>query len=151
MVMSYQGVRQEPPKEIQNIQVKDYMTKKLITFHPEQGMDEVIDCLLKKNISGAPVVDDDNNLVGIISEGDCLKQVIRGKYNNTFHHSGKAKDHMSTDVKTMAPGLNIFEAAQKFLTLKLRRFPVMQDGKLLGQISQRDIMRAIQSLKNETW
>lgn len=151
MVMSYQGAREQPKKEVQQIQVRDYMSTRLVTFHPEQAMDEVIDCLLKKKISGAPVVDENNNLVGIISEGDCLKQVIRGNYNNTLHSSGLVKDHMSKEVKTIDPGLNIFEAAQMFLTLKLRRFPVMQEGKLIGQISQRDIMRALQSLKNETW
>ncbi len=151
MVMSYQGARPDPPKEMQQVQVKDYMTKKLVTFNPEQSMDEVIDTLLASNISGAPVVDADNHLVGIISEGDCLKQVIRGKYNNTFHDTGKVGDRMSTDVKTITPGMNVFEAAQMFLDLKLRRFPVLDEGKLVGQISQQDIMRAIQSLKKVTW
>ncbi len=149
--MSYQGARPDPPKETQQVQVKDYMTKKLVTFNPDQSMDEVIDTLLKKNISGAPIVDNDNNLVGIISEGDCLKQVIRGKYNNTFHDSGKIGDRMSKEVKTINPGMNVFEAAQMFLDLKVRRFPVLDEGKLVGQISQQDIMRAIQSLKKETW
>lgn len=151
MVMSYQGVRKAPEKEVQQIQVKDYMTTKLITFKPDQSMDEVIGILLKKNISGAPVIDGENNLVGIISEGDCLKEVIRGKYNNSPNHTGQVKDHMSTEVKTIEPGMNIMEAAQMFLNLKLRRFPVMESGKLLGQISQRDIMRAVHSLKHETW
>ncbi len=151
MVMSYQGARPDPPKETQQVQVKDYMTKKLVTFNPEQSMDEVIDTLLASNISGAPVVDADNHLVGIISEGDCLKQVIRGKYNNTFHDPGKVGDRMSRDVKTITAGMNVFEAAQMFLDLKLRRFPVLDEGKLIGQISQQDIMRAIQSLKKVTW
>ncbi len=151
MVMSYQGPRQDPPKETQDIQVKDYMTKKLVTFNPEQNMDEVIDSLLKMNISGGPVVDNENNLVGIISEGDCLKQAVRGKYNNTFHDSGKVKDRMTTDVKTINPNMDIFSAAQMFLDLKLRRFPVLQEGKLVGQISQRDIMRALQTVKKQTW
>ncbi len=149
--MSYQGARPNPPKETQQVQVKDYMTKKLVTFNPEQGMDEIIDTLLSKKISGGPVVDEDNNLVGIISEGDCMKQVIRGKYNNTFHDAGKVKDHMSTDVKTMNPGTNVFEAAQMFLEMKVRRFPIMEEGKLIGQISQRDVMQAIQNLKKQTW
>ena len=151
MVKSYQGVRAEVPKKEQQVQVRDYMSKKLVTFHPEQSMDEAIGCMLKKRISGGPVVDDDNNLVGIISEGDCLKEVVKGKYNNSPNHTGKVKDHMSEDVKTIRPDLNIFEAAQMFLYLKLRRFPVMEHGKLLGQISQRDVMHAVQNLKNETW
>ncbi|MGB0177278.1 MAG: CBS domain-containing protein [Owenweeksia sp.] len=150
--MSYQGARSAPEKKKQQpIQVKDYMSTRLITFRPDQSMDEVIGILLKKKISGGPVVDDENNLVGIISEGDCLKEVIRGKYNNSPNKKGLVKDYMSHNVKTMHPSTNIFEAAQTFLELKLRRFPVMKDGKLLGQISQRDIMNAVHHIPNETW
>ena len=151
MVMSYQGVRHTPKKETQQVQVRDYMTTKLITFRPDQPMSEVIAVLTEKNISGGPVVDDKGNLVGIVSEGDCLKQVVRGKYNNSPNHHGVVADHMTRDVKTVRPDLNIFELAQLFLNLKLRRFPVMSEGKLLGQISQRDVMRAVLNLKNETW
>lgn len=153
MVKSFQGVRQAKPKSapVQDVHVQDHMTRQLITFHPEQTMDEVIKILLTKRISGGPVVDDDNNLVGIISEGDCLKEVVKGKYTNTPSLSGKVKDHMAKDVKTMEPEMNIFEAAGKFLEMKLRRFPVLKDGKLLGQISQRDVMRAVLSLKDSTW
>lgn len=151
MVMSYQGVRQTPEKETQNVQVRDYMTKKLITFRPDQPMSEVIAILTTKNISGGPVVDENGQLAGVISEGDCLKQVVRGKYNNSPNHDGIVADHMTTDVKTVRPDLNIFEVAQLFLDLKLRRFPVMEHGKLLGQISQRDVMSAVLGLKNQTW
>lgn len=151
MVMSYQGVRQAPEKKTQNVQVKDYMTRKLITFRPDQPMSEVIAILTQKNISGGPVVDEAGNLVGMISEGDCLKEVVRGKYNNSPNHNGLVKDHMTIDVHTIDPDLNIFEAAQLFLNMKLRRFPVMSGQKLLGQISQRDVMRAVLNLKNQTW
>lgn len=151
MVMSYQGVRQAPEKKTQNVQVKDYMTRKLITFRPDQPMSEVIAILTQKNISGGPVVDEAGNLVGMISEGDCLKEVVRGKYNNSPNHNGLVKDHMTVDVRTIDPDLNIFEAAQLFLNMKLRRFPVMSGQKLLGQISQRDVMRAVLNLKNQTW
>jgi len=153
MVKSFQGVRKAPPKKspVQEVHVRHYMTTKLITFHPEQTMEEVVKTLLTKKISGGPVIDDNNKLVGIISEGDCLKEVVRGKYNNTPTMHGKVKEHMATNVKTMEPEMNIFDAARMFLDLKLRRFPVLEDGKLLGQISQKDVMRAVQGLQNETW
>lgn len=155
MVKSFQGVRRAEPKKdpVQPIHVKDFMTpkSKLFTFHPEQTMDEVIAILIKKKISGGPVIDDAGSLVGIISEGDCLKEVVRGKYTNTPSLHGKVKEHMASNVKTMDPELNIFDAAGMFLEMKLRRFPVLKDGKLLGQISQRDVMRAVQNLKDSTW
>ena len=153
MVKSFQGVRQVKPTKppVQEVSVGDYMTRRLITFHPDQTMDEVIKILLDKKIAGAPVVDASHELVGVISEGDCLKEVVRGKYNNTPSLSGKVSEHMSTDVKTVHPEMNIFEVAQLFLNMKLRRFPVLKDGKLVGQISQKDVMRAVQRLKNSTW
>lgn len=153
MVMSYRGVAKVKPKEIpvQPVHVEDHMSRRLVTFHPDQTMDEVIDILLSKGISGGPVVDENGNLVGIISEGDCLKQVVKGKYTNSPNLSGHVSDHMARDVKTVSPEMNIFELAQMFLDKRLRRFPVIQDGKLVGQISQKDVMKAVKKLKDTTW
>jgi CBS-domain-containing membrane protein len=114
-------------------------------------MDQVLDLLLAKNISGGPVIDENNNLIGVISEGDCLKQVVKGKYNNVPTLSGYVRDYMATDVKSVSPDLNIFELAQMFLNMRLRRFPVMKDGRLLGQISQKDVMRAMIKLHNDSY
>ena len=187
MVKSYRGVQAAPEveKEAQKVTVADYMSTRLITFRPEQSIDEVINVLLKNKISGGPVVDENNQLCGVISEGDCLKEVVRGKYNNSPNMSGTVADHigavvvlaahdfleavvrgkynnspnmsgtvadhMAKEVITIAPETNIFDAAQKFLTLKIRRFPVLRHGQLVGQISQKDIMKAVVSLQGETW
>ncbi len=150
-MVSFHGVRQQVSKELQRVEVKDVMTKKVQTFHPDQSLGDVVKTLLEKKISGGPVCDDQKNLVGIISEGDCLKQVVRGKYLNMPQATPKVSDAMVRDVKTMPPNLSVLEAANMFLELKLRRFPVMENGKLLGQVSQRDIMQAVIALKEETW
>lgn len=153
MVKSFQGVRQVTEEKVcnQQITVGEFMTQKLITFHPAQPIDEVSKILVKNNISGGPVVDDDYQLVGVISEGDCLKEVVRGKYNNMPNPSGQVSDYMARNVKTVHPEMNVLEAAKMFLTLKVRRFPVIRDGRLVGQISQRDIIEAVQNLKQDTW
>jgi len=152
MVISYKAAQKQPEKVTdQAILAKDFMTKKLITFSPEQPLNEIIQVLIKKNISGGPVVDKGGKLIGVISEGDCLKQVVRGKYNNSPEIMGLVKDYMTSDPVTVGPNENIFEIARLFLKLRLRRFPVLNNGKLVGQISQRDVMAAIQDLKNETW
>lgn len=153
MVKSFQGVRVEPTKSIQEqpITVEDHMSRRLITFHPDQTIDDVIQVLLSKKISGGPVVDDNGKLCGVISEGDCLKEVVKGKYNNQPSLHGKVSEHMAIDIKTVGPELNIFEVAQLFLNMKLRRFPVIKDGKLVGQVSQKDVMKAVQNLKDSTW
>ena len=152
MVKSYRGVQiQKEPVKSQSVSVGDYMSKKLITFKPEQHMDEVVNSLLKNRISGAPVVNDEGELIGVISEGDCMKEVVRGKYNNMPTLSGTVADHMSTNVISTSPETNIFDMANKFLELRIRRFPVVDLGKLVGQISQKDVMRAVHSMKSATW
>ncbi len=151
MVKSYTGVRRAPEKPIQKIHVRDFMSTQLVAFHPDQPIGEVAQILMKKNISGGPVVDDSGKLVGMISEGDCLKEIVRGKYLNSPTHGGLVSDHMVTNILTTDPDAGILETAQKFLSERVRRFPVMEDGKMIGQISQRDILRAVDALKNETW
>jgi CBS domain-containing protein len=153
MVKSFQGVRKAEPKKtpIPHLLVKDYMSTKLVTFRPDDTIDQVMEGLTKCNISGAPVLDASGTLVGIISEVDCLKEIIKGKYTNTPTFPGKVSEHMSLDVETVAPELSIFDAASKFLELKIRRFPVLKDGKLVGQISLSDVIRAFPKLKHTTW
>ena len=152
MVISYKAAQKKPEKITnQALQVKDFMTRTLITFNPEQPLNEVTQTLISKGISGGPVVDKHGKLVGMISEGDCLKQVVRGKYNNSPVMIGVVKDYMTEDPITISPIHNVFEVAKLFLELRLRRFPVLENGKLVGQISQRDVIKAIQDLKNETW
>jgi CBS domain-containing protein len=87
----------------------------------------------------------------VISEGDCLKQVVKGKYLNSPVEQGKISDHMVKDVITIDPELDVFQAARKFLDLRIRRFPVLQEGKLVGQISQKDIMKAVMKMKTTHW
>ncbi|TDQ13604.1 CBS domain protein [Algoriphagus boseongensis] len=152
MVKSFQGVRVvEPKTRIQPILVKDHMSTKLVTFRPEHTIDQVMEELTKKRISGAPVVDASGALVGIISEVDCLKEIIKGKYTNTVRFPAKVEELMTKDVITLSPDISLFDAAQKFLDYQIRRFPVLKDGKLVGQISLSDVIRAFPTLKHTTW
>ena len=153
MVKSYRGEITEVSKEEEApaILVSDHMATKLITFSPDQSIYDVIDTLLSRRISGGPVVNEDGELVGVISEGDCLKQVVKGKYDNHPNLTGKVEEYMATNVTTISPETNIFEAAKMFLNHRLRRFPVVREGKIIGQISQKDIMRAVTTIKSSTW
>ncbi len=153
MVKSFQGVRLAEPKKspLEQVLVKDLMSTNLVTFHPADTIDHVLDMLTRRKISGAPVLDDSGTLIGIISEVDCLKEIIRGKYTNTPKFPGKVQDYMTSKVLTLSPDLSLFDAASKFLELKIRRFPVVKDGQLLGQISLSDIIRAFPKLRHTTW
>lgn len=153
MVKSFQGIKQEEPKKakLQSISVRDYMSTQLITFTENQSIFEVIEALLSNKISGGPVVNEQNELIGVISEGDCLKEVVKGKYHNMPILTGKVKEHMATNVVSISPDTNIFDAADMFLNKRLRRFPVIENGRLIGQISQKDVMDAVKNLKSATW
>ncbi len=82
-IKSFQGARkdQQSTEDIP-FKVSDFMSKNLITFRPEQSIEEVIDSLINNKISGGPVVNDKNELVGIISEGDCIKHISESRYYN---------------------------------------------------------------------
>lgn len=152
-IKSFQGKRDESlAKNKEQILVSDYMTKKLITFKPEQSIEEVINTLLKNKISGGPVVNEKNELIGIISEGDCIKQISDSRYYNMpIDNQYTVKNAMATNVETINDDMNIFDAANKFLESKRRRFPILKEGKLVGQISQKDVLIAAMSLKGNTW
>src|SRR5690554_574142 len=150
-IKSFTGKRAKPQSASEKIKVSDYMTRNLITFKPEQSIIEVMEILVKKRISGGPVVNDINELVGIISEGDCLKELSDARYHNHPMEDVKVEIHMIKNVETIDGEMNVLDAANKFLESKHRRFPILENGKLAGQISQSDILRAALKLKGQTW
>ena len=133
------------------IKVSDYMSTNLITFKVEEPLEKVIDSLIKNRISGGPVVNDAHELVGIISEGDCIKQISESRYHNLPMEHDTVEKCMVRNVETIDGNMNIFDAANKFLESKRRRFPIVENGKLIGQISQKDILKAAIALKGHTW
>ena len=152
-IKSFQGARKQQLKETETppFRVSDFMTRDLITFKPEQKVISVVEMLIRHKISGGPVVNDNNELVGIISEGDCLKQISESRYYNMPMEDDIVEQRMIRDVDTIDGDMNVFDAANVFLESKHRRFPIIQHGKLVGQISQKDILKAALMLKGQNW
>lgn len=150
-IKNFSGPRKKQEPEQTPLSVKDYMTRELITFRPDQSVEEVIDLLIKHRISGGPVVDDDGKLVGVISEGDCLKHISESRYFNMPSEESRVSSKMIRDVETIDGNMNIFDAANKFLNDRRRRFPILEEGRLVGQISQKDILKATVKLKSQNW
>lgn len=123
----------------------------MITFGPDQPIQEVIAKIIETKISGAPVVDVNRHMVGIISEKDCLRLIVDQAYHNLPANSRKVSDYMTANVKTLSPKTTVVEAAIEFLNSSVRRFPVVENGTLIGQVSRRDILRASQNIKATTW
>jgi CBS domain-containing protein len=152
-IKSFQGARkqQQNTTEVNAFKVSDFMSRDLITFKPDQPLEEVIQSLIKNKISGGPVVNSNNELVGIISEGDCLKDISESRYHNLPMEQHIVENRMAKNVETIDGNMNVFDAANKFLESKIRRFPIVENGKLVGQISQKDILIAAIQLKGQNW
>lgn len=151
-IKNYQGKLEKQPKSLfEDIKVSDYMSRDMVVFHPEQTIPEVIDILISNRISGGPVVNMRDELVGIISEGDCIKQIAHGQYYNMPIESVKVEECMITEVETIDGNMSVFEAANKFLNARRRRFPIVEGKKLVGMISQKDILIAAMKLNSQTW
>jgi len=152
-IKSFLAARKNKKKTVGDapLKVSDYMTRNLVTFRSDQPMDEVINAIIKHRISGGPVVNEKHELIGVISEGDCIKEVSESRYHNMPIHNHTVEKYMIKDVETIDGNMNIFDAATKFLESKRRRFPIVENGKLIGQISQKDILKAALALEGNTW
>lgn len=151
-IKSFQGVRKVLKKEFNApILVENYMTKKLISFSPDQSILEVMELFTKHNISGGPVLDDNGFLVGIISEADCMKTISESRYFNQPILEKRVDNYMTSMVETICSDISIFDAAGIFHKNNRRRLPVLKNGILVGQISRKDIVVAALKLSGQNW
>lgn len=121
--------------------VKDYMSGKLVTFTPDMDVLDAMHELVSHRIAGAPVVDRHGHLVGMLSEFDCLRTVMMAAYHG--ERGGPVADFMNRDVKSVDANMGIVDLAGLFLESGFRRYPVLKDNRLVGQISRRDVLRAL--------
>lgn len=119
---------------------RDFMVKKLVTLNPEMDVVAAVQRLLKNRISGAPVVASDGKFLGVFSEKCAMQVVLDAAYEQLPNAS--VGMFMDTDARTIDPDTQLLSIAQVFLLTSFRRLPVLEDGKLIGQVSRRDVMRA---------
>ena len=125
--------------------VRRFMDLEVHTVSPEDSSMDAIRKLLKEHVTGAPVVDADNKVLGMLTERDCLKLLAVGDVK-AERATGKVEDYMSTDIETIRPEMNIYFVAGMFLNNTCRRFPVTdKQGVLVGAITRYDIVRAIEA------
>ncbi len=148
---NYTGLQGENKNDLKPNLVSNYMATNLITFSPKQSVLEVMQILITKHISGGPVVNEKKELLGLISEGDCMKQISESRYYNIPMADALVEKFMVTDVQTIAGDVSIFDAASLFYKTHRKRFPVLQDGKLIGQISRRDVLKAALEAEANHW
>jgi CBS domain-containing protein len=122
---------------------KEAMSRHLITLHPEMDVLEALSVLVRERISGAPVLDQVGNLVGMLTERDCMHIALDAGYFS--EGGGRVANFMSPDVVTIEAHTPITEIAERFATSHFRRLPVTEQGKLIGIISRRDVLKQLEA------
>ncbi|MDJ0761503.1 MAG: CBS domain-containing protein [Myxococcota bacterium] len=125
---------------MERILAKDIMVSKVITLNPSTWVFDAIETLLRHNISGAPILDEDGHFLGIFSEKSSMQALLTGTYHEL--PGGQVSAYAVTDPQTITEHTDIYEIARIFSTTPIRRLPVLRDGKLVGQVSRRDVLRA---------
>lgn len=121
--------------------VADHMQTDLVTLTADMEIIRAVTVLLDAGVSGACVLDDEGNLVGVLSKRDCLRAALNAAYYKEW--GGSVVDLMSTELETLEADLDLVSAAQRFVDSSFRRFPVLNEGRLVGQISRTDVLRAL--------
>jgi predicted transcriptional regulator len=112
----------------------------------------VIRTFLKENISGAPVLNEKKEVVGLIDDKDCLRLLVDSVYHNEPIANTKVESYMTSVMKVIDVSANVVDAAKIFLETKYKRLLVInEEGKLIGQISRADILKAIDTIYVPKW
>lgn len=143
------------------MRAKDVMTTNVATLTPEMTVSEAAALFLSRRISGAPVVDAGGEVVGMMSEGDLLHRVETGTVKRRSwwlqlfttpdqqamdfikSHASRVKDVMTTPVISVTEDTPLADVADLLEGRRIRRVPVVRDGRLVGIISRADLLRGI--------
>ena len=130
---------------INSLSVADYMTKNIITVTKETDVLEAIGMLLKYKVTSIPVTDDQGSILGMFSERNGVKVVLKTSFNQTM--GGKVGEFMTEDIIKVDIESSIVDVASMFESASIRSFPVYEGVDLVGVISRTDILRALVSPK----
>lgn len=132
--------------EKEKIKAEAVMNKSVIKVLPDMTLQEAMNLIVEKDVTGLPVVDVEDNLTGIITEKDIIDYKRKGNIN-----IAKVRDAMKQDITTFSPETPLEEIIKVISEGKFRRVPIVRDGKVVGIISRRDIIKFLkEESKNET-
>ena len=126
---------------LRSVGIADYIQTNPATVLPGDSLLEAVQKILSHKISGLCVVDEQQRLVGMLSEMDCLKGILNATYNRT--DTGLVSEYMTADVDVASPTDDIIKVATDMMNKKQRRRPVTENGKLLGQVSCRQLLSVV--------
>jgi CBS domain-containing protein len=142
----------EPGKggEMANRSAADIMSPVVVTLSPADNIYDAMHTLLKKKISSAPVVNDEGGLVGMLSEKDCLRILTAEAFEGL--PQGTVAGYMTESVETLTPEVSVYDIVHHFLERTFHQMPVVDEkGRVLGQVSRRDVLVAIESMRDNSY
>ncbi len=124
--------------------VKDIMTRHVVSVDPDDCVEHAIDLMLRHSVSGLPVVDSAGQLLGVITEFDILDMVddVHTERNKVYHY-------MTRDLETIEAEESIFDLSERFHERSIRRYPVVENGHLVGIVSRRELIRLVHYLRKK--
>ncbi len=125
---------------------RDALSRYMIVLRPEEDLLEAIDILVRKRTQGAPVVNAAGDLVGILTEKDCLRLLSNSAYGELT--GGRVEDYMSTVKVTLTTEMDLFSVATAFLATNFPILPVLDNGRLVGRISRLDLLQQIKRFEH---
>jgi CBS domain-containing protein len=126
---------------VKKIRVRDIMLTKPVMFTSDTDLLDAVCVLVNRRISGAPVVDERGNLTGLLTERDFLKAALVAGYHG--ERGGRVGDYMSRDVQAVNADDSLLDVATRFIETKRRRFPVIEDNRVVGVVVRRDVLRSV--------
>ena len=126
---------------LRSVDIRDYLIDNPVTIAPQASLIEAVQKILAHKISGLCVVDDNKQLLGVLSELDCLQGVLGATYNQSS--VGRVAEYMTTEVDVAVLSDDIINVANDMMSKNQRRRPVVDNGKLIGQITCRQLLGAV--------
>jgi len=127
--------------------VRDYMKKGSRTFHKDEKMSACMTALARSTFAAIPVVDDDGQVVGLLSEKDVLRTIIHWAYDQRA--GGTVGDYVSPLTVKVTADMDLLTAARAFLACHFMCLPVMEDDVLVGRLTRHDVLRGIDKWATE--
>ena len=123
--------------------IKDCMRRNPLTINLDANLVEAIDLIFEYKLTGLTVTDERGAVVGILSELDCIQAVLTAIYNEGDPEHSLVRDVMCKEVVHCQPSDSIVEVAQSMLQSRQRRRPVIEEGRLVGQVSSSNVLWAL--------
>jgi CBS domain-containing protein len=122
------------PSDLNLFTAGDIMTTQVVSVRPDTLIQDAVDLFELHRVSGLPVVDGQNRLLGVITEYDLLQSIT------TLQLTGRVADFMTTEVTTVGADVSLVKLARIFISTRVRRLPVLSEGKVVGVVSRRDLI-----------